>query len=382
MPPLSLDLCGAEVLWDSELERRDISVQDGKISGSHVGRPIDLAGFMVLPGIIDVHGDAFERQLAPRRGVVTDLRPGLLALDAELAANGITTAMLAQFWSWEGGMRSPEFARRLLSVLGRARGALNTDMRVQLRFETHLLDDYEAFAEAVADFSVGYVVFNDHIPHSALELGRRPPRLTGQALKSGRNPEVHLELLRGLHARTNEVGPELDRLIPALKERGVLLGSHDDPTTDIRQHWNEVGVGIAEFPETSEVAQAAKAAGDRVVLGAPNVVRGGSHAGKLSAREAVAKGLCDALASDYHYPSVLQAVIALSGANKDAFAGNWSLVSSGPAKLLGLADRGHLIPEMRADLVVFDPAEGRIGATISGGSIAHLSGKVAERFLS
>lgn len=381
MALLSLDLCGAEVLWNGAFEARDISVQDGGITGSPCGRRVDLSGYLVLPGIVDVHGDAFERQLAPRRGVVTDLRPGLRALDAELAASGITTAILAQFWSWEGGMRSPEFARRLLASLADAGDSLNTDIRVQLRFETHLLDDYAAIAETVSEFDVGYVVFNDHLPHRALELGKRPPRLTGQALKSGRSPEAHLELLRHLHRRTNDVGPALETLIPKLKELGVLLGSHDDPATAERNQWNGRGVGIAEFPETLEVARAAKQQGNGVVLGAPNAVRGGSHAGKLSAREAVAGGLCDALASDYHYPSLLQAVIALAGEDRSEFAAAWALVSSGPAKLLRLADRGHLAQGKRADLVVFDPAECRIGATISGGRVAYLSGRMAERFL-
>jgi alpha-D-ribose 1-methylphosphonate 5-triphosphate diphosphatase len=205
--------------------------------------------------------------------------------------------------------------------------------------------------------------------------------LTGQALKSGRSPEAHLELLQNLHRRAIDVGPALDRLIPKFQETGVLLGSHDDPSVAVRKHWNDRCVGIAEFPETLEVARAAKLQGDGVVLGAPNVVRGGSHSGKLSAREAVEEDICDALASDYHYPSLLQAVIVLADGDKAEFAAAWELVSSGPAKLLGFADRGHLSQGMRADLLVFDPAEGRIGATISGGQVAHLNGQVAHRFL-
>jgi alpha-D-ribose 1-methylphosphonate 5-triphosphate diphosphatase len=381
MPPLSLVLRRADILWDGVFEARDLSLHDGEIDDDFRGNSVDLKGYQVLPGIVDIHGDAFERQLAPRRGVITDLGSGLHALDAELAASGITTATLAQFWSWEGGMRSPEFARRLLRTLADAKYTLNTDMHVQLRFETHLLDDYEAIIETVEEFGVGYLVFNDHLPHRALDLDKRPPRLIGQALKGGRSPEAHLKLLRDLHARSDDVAPALERLIPALKTRGVLLGSHDDPTAVAREQWHAAGVGISEFPETSEAARSARGLGNGIVLGAPNAVRGGSHTGKLSAREAVVGGCCDALASDYHYPSLLQAVIALTDGDAQAFACTWRLVSSGPALLLGLADRGRLAPGMRADLVVYDPDARRIGATITGGRIAHLSGPVAERFL-
>ncbi|MFP5509414.1 MAG: alpha-D-ribose 1-methylphosphonate 5-triphosphate diphosphatase [Alphaproteobacteria bacterium] len=374
---LSLTLTGAEVLRPDGLSHAPLCLTEGLIVDKPQPRCVDLTGFRVLPGIVDVHGDGFERHLAPRRGAMRDLGQGLAATEAELAANGITTAMLAQFWSWEGGMRGPDFALRFLEALAAHRG-LGTDLRAQLRIETHLLDDHPALCATVARFGIGYVVFNDHLPHAALAAGKTPPRLTGQALKSGRSPDDHLALLHRLHAASDQVPAALDALAAQWRAAGVILGSHDDATAATRGIWRARGVAVSEFPETRDAALAARAGGDRIVLGAPNVVRGGSHSGNVAAAALVADGLCDALASDYHYPAPRQAALML--ADTLGLPAAWALVSSGPAALLALTDRGHLTPGLRADLVVMD-ADGHIGATLAGGRITHMSGPVAARFV-
>jgi alpha-D-ribose 1-methylphosphonate 5-triphosphate diphosphatase len=367
---LSLTLKNAEVLRPDGVSFDALSLHDGEIVDGPIGREIDLCGFRIRPGIIDVHGDGFERHLAPRRGAMTDLSAGLASAEADLAANGITTAMLAQFWSWEGGMRGPDFARRMLEALADYQ-TLGTDMRVQLRFETHMLDDYPQILEIVRQYQIGFVVFNDHLPHDALNKGKRPPRLTGQALKGGRSPESHHALLKALHANGALVPDALAELANELAERGVIMGSHDDGSAAARRSARAMGLSVSEFPETREAAEEAAQAGDPVVLGAPNVVRGGSHSGNVSAAALIADGIGDALASDYHYPAPLQAALTLE---------NWALVSEGPARLLGLEDRGQLLPGKRADLVVLDQ-RGRVGATIAAGRITHLAGEVAERFV-
>ncbi len=378
---LALTLEGAQVLRPGGLDAAPLGFADGVIAEAPVGRVVDLSGYHVLPGIVDIHGDGFERHVAPRRGAMKDMGGGLVACGAEMAANGITTGVLAQFFSWEGGLRGPEFARAMLEALGGMRGRAEVDLLVQLRLETHLLDHYADLEALVAGFGVDYVVFNDHLPHERLAAGRRPARLAGTALKSRRSPEVLLALLQEMHDRRDAVPGAVSALAARLAGRGVRLGSHDDRSAQDRAAWRARGCRIAEFPETLEAAEAARAGGDGIVLGAPNVMRGGSHKGNASALDLIALGLCDALASDYHFPSLWRAALFLERAGVLDLARAWALVSDGPARLLGLGDRGVLSPGKRADFVVLEPESGRLVATFAGGRVAGMAGDVAARFL-
>jgi len=376
----NLDLIGAEVLHPEGLSNAPLSFAEGMVSAEPVGRTVDLTGFQVLPGIVDLHGDGFERHLAPRRGAMKQLAEGLVAAEAELAANGITTAVLAQFVSWEGGLRGLDFADQVFSGIRDTAPNLVTDVRPQLRFETHMLDLYASLPQRIADWGVGYVVFNDHLPHDRIAAGKTPKRLVGQALKAGRSPESHLAQMQEMHGRRNEVPAALDALCAELSQCGVRMGSHDDQTAETRAAWRARGVTLAEFPETQEAAEAAHAAGDAVIMGAPNVVRGGSHNGNLSALDLISMGLCHALASDYHYPSPRRAALMLARSGLVDLAGAWALVSSGPAQVLGLTDRGTLAPGKRADIVILNQATGRVAATFAAGRVSYMSGAVAERF--
>nr|WP_321254457.1 alpha-D-ribose 1-methylphosphonate 5-triphosphate diphosphatase [uncultured Ruegeria sp.] len=382
MTALELTFTRADVLVSGhEVTRTELAVADGIIQSSGTGRQIDLSGYTILPGIVDLHGDGFERHLAPRRGAMKQMAEGLVSAEAELAANGITTAVLAQFHSWEGGVRGPGFAGQVFDAIAGVRDTVVTDLLPQLRFETHMLEDYADLPERIARWQVPYVVFNDHLPHDRLAQGRTPPRLTGQALKAGRSPEAHLEMLQEMHARSGEVPAALEQLCATLSDRGVRLGSHDDATARTRADWRARGARISEFPETLEAAEAARAAGDHVILGSPNVVRGGSHKGNASALDLITMGLCDALASDYHYPSPRRAALMLAKSGLLDLAGAWALISSGPAQVLGLTDRGTLAPGKRADLVILETATNRVAATLAGGRVSYMSGDIAARLV-
>jgi alpha-D-ribose 1-methylphosphonate 5-triphosphate diphosphatase len=161
----------------------------------------------------------------------------------------------------------------------------------------------------------------------------------------------------------------------------VLGGSHDDTSPQIRATYRAMGAKLAEFPETIETAQAAKAAGDPVILGAPNVLRGGSHAGKLRAADLVDADLCDALVSDYHYPAMIGAVQRLVADGVCDWAAAWQLVSARPAEVLRLADRGTLAPGNRADIIAVEAATGRICMTLAAGQIAYLTDPLAGRLI-
>ncbi len=377
---IALAFEGARVMRPQGWDDGPVTISGGIFVDETAPR-VDLSGYDILPGIVDIHGDGFERHMAPRRGALRERTAGVVACAAELAANGITTAMLAQFWSWEGGMRGPEFASELFASVHEVAPTVPVDLRLQLRLETHFLDSFADAEAAVQRWGIQQVVFNDHLQHDRIASGRKPQRLTGQALKSGRSPEAHLALMTALHERGPEVPAALDALCARLAAKGVRLGSHDDRSAADRATWRARGATLSEFPETIEAARAARDGGDGIVLGAPNVVRGASHAGNIAAAELIAEGLCDALASDYHYPAPARAAWRCVELGLLSEPEAWRLVSDGPARLLGLHDRGRIAPGLRADLVILDRATKRVAATFAGGALAWMSGDIAARII-
>ncbi|MEL6609731.1 MAG: alpha-D-ribose 1-methylphosphonate 5-triphosphate diphosphatase, partial [Pseudomonadota bacterium] len=283
--------------------------------------------------------------------------------------------MLAQFWSWEGGMRGPEFAARMARALGDYRAQAIVDMRLQLRVETHMIDDFPVILRLIEETGIEAVVLNDHLPHAAIRAGKRPPRLTGQALKAGRSPEAHHDLIKHLSGRADEVPEALAQFCADLSARGVrIIGSHDDRTTEARDQFRAMGATLAEFPETEEAALAARDAGDPIVLGAPNVVRGGTHDRGINAAKLFREGACSALVSDYHYPALAR------GAERLGVAG-WHAVTRGPAVIMGATDRGGLGPGMRADLVVLTQDRSAVLGTMVAGRWAYLRAPLTERLM-
>ncbi|MEM6939512.1 MAG: alpha-D-ribose 1-methylphosphonate 5-triphosphate diphosphatase [Pseudomonadota bacterium] len=379
MPDLSFT--GAVVLGPEGLRAHSLHVSKAKIVADAVARQVDLTGYLILPGIVDLHGDGFERHLAQRRGAMTQVEDGLVSCEAELAANGITTAVLAQFISWEGGMRGFTFAERVFTGIRDTRPHLVTDLQAQLRFEVHLMDLYADLLGHLRDWDVRYVVFNDHLPSDRLRNGQTPARLNGQALMAGRSPEAHLAYMQALFAERDQIPAALDWLCPKLAAAGIQMGSHDDATAQRRQDWRARGATIAEFPETPEAVEAAAQSGDQVIMGAPNAVRGGSHNGNVSARDVIAAGRCTALASDYHYPSPRRAAFALVEAGITDLAVAWSLISDGPARVMGWTDRGTLEIGKRADFVVLEAETHRVAATFVAGRVSYMMGDIAERLL-
>ncbi|MCV6596307.1 MAG: alpha-D-ribose 1-methylphosphonate 5-triphosphate diphosphatase, partial [Mangrovicoccus sp.] len=224
---------------------------------------------------------------------------------------------------------------------------------------------------------IDYLVINDHLPHRHLTEGRKPPRLTGSALKAGRSPEAHLALMQRMAANA----PEVDGFVKGLvRDLGATtrFGSHDDPDGQTRAHWQDMGLSIAEFPTSFAAAEAAKAQGSPVVMGAPNVVRGGSHNKSVSASDLLRAGLVDALASDYHYPAMVAAAFALSDQAVCSFAAAWALISARPAAVMGLEDRGEIAPGKRADFLVLDPGNRQVLGCFAAGRPVFLSGALAD----
>lgn len=379
LPPLRLT--GAAVLIDGALRPEALGLSSGEITAGSDLPEVDLSGYWLLPGIVDLHGDGFEHQIHPRPRADFPLRAALASTEREAAAHGVTTAYLAQGWSWEGGIRAPDQAEKLIEAVQAYRAEALIDLRVQIRAETHLVAEVPRLIAAVERFGVGYVVFNDH-SEEGVQTRRRDRETFGiWARKAGLTGEELSARLDAARARAREVPRALHGLAEAFDRLGVRYGSHDDPDAETREFYRILGARIAEFPIRRPAAAAAKANGDPVLMGAPNVVRGGSQAGNLSAEALIRDGLCDALVSDYHIPALPMAVWALVDRGILPFEKAWKLVSAAPARIIGLADRGRIEIGRRADLVVMNPATRGIEGVIAGGRLAHLSAGLAGRFL-
>lgn len=376
-----LRLTGAHLLHHQTLEDGAITLSGGRLSDLPAPE-VDLSGYWLLPGIVDLHGDGFEHHIRPRPTAPFPPGSALRNCDAELAANGITTAWLAQSWSWEGGSRSAEAAEALMEAVARTVGQLLADIRVQVRFETHMFDDHDRLIAGLSRWQVDYLVFNNHLPEAVALADSHPDRFAQWAGYNGHTPEGLLAIVRAAQGRDPQVPDALRALALRLAQTGVRMGSHDDGTPELRAFYRSIGAPICEFPTTFAAAQAARAAGEPVLMGAPNVVRGGSQAGNVAAMALIEAGLCDALVSDYYYPALSQAVWAVADQRALSFGAAWALVSTAPARIMGLTDRGRLAPGLRADLAVMNPETRQIEGTIAGGRAALLSRDLAARFLS
>ncbi len=367
---------GGLVMTDGGFVRRDLGVRDGLIVDPALAAPgprIQAGGLHVLPGIVDIHGDAFERQIMPRPGVAFDHAIALTDTDRQLAANGITTAFHGVTVSWEPGLRSTQSALAIIEAVEALRATLAIDTRIHLRHETFHLDAEAQVAEWIGQGRVGCLAFNDHTTGTIL-VRHRPEKVRKMAERTGLSGEDFMALVERVASRKDEVMPSLERLAAEAVGKCIPLLSHDDMSPAMRDGFRAMGAEIAEFPIDEATAQSAAAASDHIVFGAPNVLRGGSHTGCPSAREMVARNLCTVLASDYYYPSLLHAPYMLDRLGIAPLERGWELVSAGPARALGLADRGAIGNELRADIVIVDPAGAHgPGAvmTICGGAIVH-----------
>ena len=336
---------------------------------------LDATGLTVLPGIVDLHGDAFERQMMPRPGVDFPVDVALVDSDRQAISNGITTVYHATTWSWEPGLRSADNARRLLGGIESMRPQLAADTRFHLRQETYNLDAEAEIGQWLSAGRIDLFAFNDHM-NSIVASAARPRKRAVMVERSGVSKEEFESLVRRVASRAHEVPASIARLAGMARAANVRMISHDDETPDERKAFRALGVGIAEFPVNEETARAAAAAGDAIVLGAPNVVRGGSHTGWTNAADMIAKGLCSILASDYYYPAQLLAAFRLAADGVLPLAQAWQLISAAPAEAAGLTDRGILAEGYRADIILVDdalPLRPRIVAVIAAGRLVHLT---------
>jgi alpha-D-ribose 1-methylphosphonate 5-triphosphate diphosphatase len=349
---------------------------------------LDAHDLLVLPGIVDLHGDAFERQMMPRPNVDFPIDVALVDSDRQAIANGITTVFHATTWSWEPGLRSGTNARKLIDAIEAMRPRFAADTRFHLRHETYNLDAEQEIGEWLASGRIDLFAFNDHMDGTIAALDK-PNKRSRMVERTGLSNEAFDELVQRILSRADAVPASISRLAQISRDANVRMLSHDDESPAMRRAFRAQGVAIAEFPVNEETAREAAAGGDAIVFGAPNVVRGGSHTGWTRASDMIEKGLCSVLASDYYYPAPLLAAFRLAADKVLPLGKAWDLISAAPAKAAGLSDRGTLREGQRADILLVDdalPMRPRIVAVIAGGRLVcmtdadRISASRARRF--
>jgi alpha-D-ribose 1-methylphosphonate 5-triphosphate diphosphatase len=373
-------IAGGRTLLGGEILEASLEIAGGKISAvgsdhDHGSFSIDARGLLVLPGIVDLHGDAFERQMMPRPGVDFPVDVALIDSDRQAVANGITTVYHATTWSWEPGLRSGGNARQLLETIDTLRPQLAADTRFHLRHEAYNLGAETEIGQWLSDGRIDLFAFNDHMDSIVRNLEK--PRKRAQVVeRCGLSNEEFDRLVALVVSRSYEVPDSISRLAGVARSANVRMLSHDDASPAMRKAFRAKGVYIAAFPVNEETACAAAEGGDAIVLGAPNVVRGGSHTGWTKAADMIAKGLCSILASDYYYPAQILAAFRIVADGVLPLTEAWNLISAAPARAAGLADRGVLAGGYRADIILVDdemPLRPRIVAVIAAGRLVHLT---------
>lgn len=332
----------------------DGMIQEILPAGRMIEHAVDLAGDYLLPGLVELHTDNLERQFQPRPAVRWPPDAAMLAHDQQVTSAGITTVCDAVAVGFhEGKQERIEFLQRSIDALGHAMeaGALKADHHLHLRCEVTSPHVVEMFEPLKDHPSLRVISFMDHTPGQRqwhdLEKYRTFHR------SGGRRSEADLDALieKRLEEQARYGEQHRRALLAQITGMNVTLASHDDTTVEHIEEAAGVGMTISEFPTTSQAAAAAHEHEMGVIMGAPNVIIGGSHSGNVAALELARSGHLDALSSDYVPVSLLHAVFRLVDQAEISLPEATAKVSRNPASMAGFDDRGEIAPGKRADLV-------------------------------
>jgi alpha-D-ribose 1-methylphosphonate 5-triphosphate diphosphatase len=353
-------LTNAKLVLPNAVMHGSVSVNDAVIAGIEAGvsasaGAIDLDGDFLLPGAVDLHTDNLERQVQPRGGTRWPSRSAFLAHDAQCAAAGITTVLdalcVGDLGFDEDRTRTCAEGVADLAVLAPS-GLLKAEHYLHLRCELPAPGMVDLVAGMVGDERLLLVSLMDHTPGSGQYADL--PRYRAMRLRDGDDPDTIDTAVAALQGQRERVrAPNRAALLALLRAQAprVVLASHDDRSMeDVAENLAD-GIPVAEFPVTEAAARGARSGGQSVIAGAPNVVRGGSHTGNVAVAALLAAGLVDALASDYVPASLIEAAFIAASAHGVALPAAVALISSAPASMVGLRDRGRIAPGLRADLV-------------------------------
>lgn len=363
-------LTNARIVLEHEIVQGSVSVVDGRIASVDPGpapataayAAEDLGGDWLLPGLVELHTDHLENHCRPRPGVSWPTLGAIQAHDAQISAAGITTVLDCLRIGRDDGVPLAEL-HELTDTLRRAEteGRLRSAHLLHLRCEVSepaALDEFETFADAS---DVHLVSLMDHAPGQRQFASLDAAALYYQSTLGYDDDAFESFATRRLADSAAWANRHRGAIAAACREGGIPLASHDDATVAHVDESDALGVTIAEFPTSMDAACRSRERGMAVLMGAPNVVRGLSHSGNVSARELAAAGRLDVLSSDYVPCSLLHAVFLLALELRllslpEAVA----LVSANPARAIGLEGCGRIARGLAADLVQVAAAPGDV----------------------
>jgi len=323
-----------------------------EVAGTDVETVVDASGRYVLPGLIDLHGDGIEGHLQPRNNTHIDTAMALGTADRENIAAGITTKYHAiAFENDPEEGRTTELAGELTEAIENA-SSLLADHRIHVRCEVTQAEAVEAAIRDVGREAVDMVSVMSHIPGK----GQFEDVAAFKSYYKTSDRHTLAEAEEFIEQRTaismETIRNRIDRVIKQAQQDGIVTASHDDEDPKEVERLASAGVDISEYPITLETAERATELGLTTVMGAPNLVRGGSQWGNLESATAIEAGVLDVLCADYHPQSMLAAPFVDTG---EPLPDRVARVTQAPADAVGLTDRGRIETGARADLILVDP---------------------------
>lgn len=352
-------------LPDQTVVGGSLLLEDGVISDicpvtpQNIDEIFDLKGEVLLPGLIDLHSDAIEREMEPRPQANLPMPHAVLQGDRKCALAGITTAFHAIGFHGEQWNRNSDVMARLARVIHDRRELSSVDNRIHCRFELNVPSGVEYIEALVKEGVCTLIALNNHIPGQG-QYGEAI--LRNQLMAEGITDEHELQrIVAEKKAEANAAEDNAPAMAEVARRYGIPLASHDDDTTEKIDTRFSQGATISEFPLNFETARRAKARGMHAIVGSPNVLRGGSTGGGVRALDLIAEGLADCLCSDYAPSTLLPALFYIAQELSWPLHRVAHVATSGPARAAQLLDRGTIAPGMRADLIAVRHFEGAYG---------------------
>ncbi|MEW5838585.1 MAG: alpha-D-ribose 1-methylphosphonate 5-triphosphate diphosphatase [Pseudomonadota bacterium] len=348
------------VTSDEVIEDAALLIDNGRIEAvSPESRPdnareINLEGRLLLPGLIDLHCDALEKEIEPRPGVHFPLDFAVQNADRRNAMAGITTVFHAlSFANAELGVRNNSFAADIARAVHEVHDDLLVDNRVHCRYEVTDTEAPSLLLKLLEQNAIHLLSFMDHTPGQGQFKSDAAYR--DYLARTYKKSEAEIDTLLA-EKRAAGIGAEkrMQLLAEAAHARGVQVASHDDDTPEKVAMVTALGATISEFPINLETAQAARAKGMATLFGAPNILRGKSQSGSMRALDAVLAGVADCLCADYAPAAMLPALLKLPELAGIRLPEAIALASRNPARAAGLHDRGSIAQGLRADLIAIN----------------------------